>query len=88
MSVCVRRAYRVYAVSYTHLNVLATELSGSGTDFDIVTIKDTPSYATLVEKNVLDSLDSYIEKDGVELAKFNGVTDQILVCLLYTSRCV
>ena len=65
--------------STDYSNVLATELSGSGTDFDIVTIKDTPSYATLVEKNVLDSLDSYIEKDGVELAKFNGVTDQILV---------
>ena len=65
--------------STDYSNVLATELSGSGTDFDIVTIKDTPSYATLVEKNVLDSLDSYIEKDGVDLAKFNGVTDQILV---------
>ena len=65
--------------SNDYSNVLATELSGSGTDFDVVSIKDTPSYATLVEKGVLVPLDDYINASGVDLAKYNGVTDQVTV---------
>ena len=59
-------------------NVLAIELSGEGTDFDVVSIKDVVSYATLIDKKVIDPLDDYIARDGVDLAKYNGVTDQIL----------
>ena len=33
--------------STDYMTVLATELSGSGSDFDVVTIKDVPGYATL-----------------------------------------
>ncbi len=58
-------------------NVLATELSGDGTEFDIVTIKDVPSYATLIEKKAIAPLNDYIAKDSVDLAKFSGVTDQV-----------
>ncbi len=65
--------------SADYSNVLATELSGSGTDFDLVSIKDVPSYATLVEKGALESLDSYIAADGVDLAQYAGVTDQVSV---------
>lgn len=65
--------------SNDYSNVLATELSGTGTDFDVVTIKDVASYATLVEKGVLESLDGYIQADGVDLAQYNGVTDQVTV---------
>lgn len=46
--------------STDYMTVLATELSGSGSDFDVVTIKDVPGYATLVQKNTLESLDDYI----------------------------
>lgn len=42
--------------STDYMTVLATELSGSGTDFDLVTIKDVPGYATLVQKNTLEPL--------------------------------
>ena len=63
--------------SNDYSNVLATELSGSGTEIDIVSIKDVVSYATLIEKNAIIPLDEYIEKDSVDLAKFNGVTDQV-----------
>lgn len=65
--------------SNDYSNVLATELSGSGTDFDVVSLKDVPSYATLVGKGVLEPLDSYIQADGVDLAKYAGVTDQVTV---------
>lgn len=65
--------------SNDYSNVLATELSGSGTELDIVSIKDVASYATLVEKNAIIPLDDYIEESGVDLTKFNGVTDQVAV---------
>lgn len=65
--------------SADYQTVLATELSGSGSDFDIVTIKDVPGYATLVSKGVLEPLDDYIAKDGVDLSLYNGATDQVTV---------
>ena len=65
--------------STDYMTVLATELSGSGSDFDVVTIKDVPGYATLVQKNVILPLDDYIKKDKVDLKKFAGATDQVLV---------
>lgn len=63
--------------STDHMTVLATELSGS--DFDVVTIKDVPSYATLVQKNSILTLDDYISANDVDLAKYAGATDQVTV---------
>ena len=65
--------------SQDYMTVLATELSGEGTDFDVVTIKDVPGYATLVQKNAIISLDDYISADGVDLSLYNGATDQVTV---------
>ncbi|MGN0427214.1 MAG: ABC transporter substrate-binding protein [Agathobacter sp.] len=65
--------------SSDYMTVLATELSGSGTDFDVVTIKDVPGYATLVQKNAIIALDDYIAADGVDLTQYSGVTDQVTV---------
>lgn len=65
--------------SSDYMTVLATELSGDGTDFDVVTIKDVPGYATLVQKNAIIALDDYIKADNVDLAKFSGATDQVTV---------
>lgn len=65
--------------STDYMTVLATELSGSGSDFDVVTIKDVPGYATLVQKNVILPLDDYIKADGVDLSKYAGATDQVTV---------
>lgn len=65
--------------STDYMTVLATELSGSGSDFDVVTIKDVPGYATLVQKDVIIPLDDYIAKDGVDLSKYAGATDQVTV---------
>lgn len=57
--------------------VLATELSGDGTEFDVVTIKNTPSYSTLVQKNALLDLTDYIEDDGVDLSQYGGKTELV-----------
>ncbi len=65
--------------STDYMTVLATDLSGSGTEFDVVTIKDVPGYATLVQKNAILPLNDYIEADGVDLSKYAGATDQVTV---------
>ncbi len=65
--------------STDYMTVLATELSGSGSDFDVVTIKDVPGYATLVQKNAILALDDYIAADGVDLTQYAGATDQVVV---------
>lgn len=65
--------------STDYMTVLATELSGEGSDFDVVTIKDVPGYATLVQKNAILSLDDYIAADGVDLSQYAGATDQVTV---------
>jgi multiple sugar transport system substrate-binding protein len=65
--------------STDYMTVLATELSGSGSDFDVVTIKDVPGYATLVSKNTLEPLDSYISAAGIDLSLYGGVDKQVTV---------
>ena len=65
--------------STDYMTVLATELSGSGSDFDVVTIKDVPGYATLVSKNTLEPLDSYISEAGINLSQYGGVDSQVRV---------
>ena len=65
--------------STDYMTVLATELSGSGSDFDVVSIKDVPGYATLVQKNAIMALDDYIAADGVDLKQYAGATDQVVV---------
>ena len=65
--------------SADYMTVLATELSGSGSDFDVVTIKDVPGYSTLVSKNTLEPLDSYISNAGIDVSAYGGVDKQITV---------
>lgn len=65
--------------SADYMTVLATELSGSGSDFDVVTIKDVPGYATLVSKNTLEPLDGYISKAGIDLDQYGGIDKQVSV---------
>lgn len=65
--------------STDYMTVLATQLSGSTSAFDVVTIKDVPGYATLVQKNTIEPLDDYIKADNVDLSLYGGTTDQITV---------
>ena len=65
--------------STDYSTVLGTQLSGSGSDFDVVTIKDVPGYVTLVNKGVLETLNDRIEADGIDLGQYSGVTDQVTI---------
>ena len=58
--------------SSDYSTVLTTQLTGNGADFDVVSIKDVPGYMALVNKGVLEPLDSYIEKDSVDLSGYKG----------------
>ncbi len=65
--------------SSDYQTVLSTELSGSGSDLDIVTVKDVPGYATLVSKGVLEPLEERVKKDNIDLSVYKGMTDQVTV---------
>ena len=65
--------------STDYSTVLGTQLSGSGSDFDVVTIKDVPGYVTLVNKGVLEPLNERIEADGIDLGVYSGITDQVTI---------
>lgn len=61
--------------SQDYMTALATQLSGSDSNLDVVTIKDIPGYANLVAKNVLEPVDTA----SVDLSVYGGITDQILI---------
>ncbi|SFG51026.1 ABC transporter substrate-binding protein [Oribacterium sp. WCC10] len=65
--------------STDYSTVLGTQLSGSGSDFDVVTIKDVPGYMTLVNKGVLEPLDDKIKEAGIDLSQYGGITDQVKI---------
>jgi len=58
---------------------LSVMLSGGSDDIDIITVKDTPGYSSMVNKNQLESLDSYISKDGIKLESYSGTAEQLKV---------
>jgi len=60
--------------SAEYMTVLATQLSGGGSDFDVVCIKDIPGYKNLVSKNTLEPVDT----SKVDLSAYGGITDQIM----------
>lgn len=63
--------------SQEYQDKLSVMLSGGADDIDIVTVKDTPGYSSMVNKKQLEPLDSYIEKDNIDLSVYSGLTDQI-----------
>ncbi|WP_099469085.1 ABC transporter substrate-binding protein [Konateibacter massiliensis] len=65
--------------STDYMTVLATQLTGGDSTIDVATIKDIPGYATLVDKNQLEPLNSYIQAEGIDLGAYSGITDQIKV---------
>lgn len=58
---------------------LSVMLSGGSDDIDIITVKDTPGYSSMVNKNQLEPLDSYISKDSIKLEAYSGTAEQLKV---------
>jgi multiple sugar transport system substrate-binding protein len=73
-------------VEFELINIPANEYTqktavmlAGGDDSDIISIKDIPSYAGMVAKNQLESLNSFVTKSKLDLKQYSGVTDQITV---------
>ncbi len=65
--------------SADYSTMLQTQLSGGDDSIDVVTIKDIPGYNNHVKANLLENLNSYIEKSGVDTGAYNGIPEQITV---------
>lgn len=61
--------------STDYMTVLATQLAGSA-DLDILTIKDIPGYANLINLDYLTPMNDILTRDT---ADFNGVIEQLTV---------
>jgi multiple sugar transport system substrate-binding protein len=70
-------------IEYTDLGstdystVLQTQLSGGGTDFDIVTIKDIPGYTNLIGANLILPLDDFIKAQNIDTSAYGGVVEAL-----------
>ena len=58
--------------------LLLTQLSG-GADFDVVTIKEVPSYSNLVRQNRLEPLNAFIKSSNINTSLYGGIVEQLTV---------
>lgn len=65
--------------SADYSTMLQTQLSGGDDSIDVVAIKDIPGYNNHVKANLLSDLTPFIEADGVDLAQYGGIAEQITV---------
>lgn len=61
--------------SQDYMTALATQLSGSDTNLDVVLVKDIPGYSNLVAKNTLEPVNT----ENLDLSAYGGITEQILI---------
>ncbi|RZJ83317.1 MAG: extracellular solute-binding protein, partial [Massilia sp.] len=70
-------------IEYTDLGstdystVLQTQLAGGADELDIITIKDVPGYTNLIGANLLLPLDDYIAAQGIDVASYGGLVDEL-----------
>ncbi len=58
---------------------LTTQLSGGADDLDIINIKDTPGYASLVSLGMLEPMSDLCADAGVDIDAFGGIVEQMSV---------
>ena len=72
-------------ITYTDLGstdydtVLQTQLTGGGSDLDVITIKDIPGYANLISAKLLTPLDDYIAAQKIDKSRYGGVLENLAV---------
>jgi multiple sugar transport system substrate-binding protein len=57
---------------------LSVMLAG-GDESDIISVKDIPGYASMINKNQILALNEYIEKDNFDLKQYSGITNDLTV---------
>lgn len=63
--------------SSDYMTVLGTQLSGGDNSIDVVTVKDMPGYAALVNRNQLEPLTEMAS--DIDLNQYSGTVEQITV---------
>lgn len=63
--------------SSDYMTVLGTQLSGGDNTIDVVTVKDMPGYASLVNRNQLEPLNELASH--IDLDQYSGTVEQITV---------
>ncbi len=57
-----------------------TIMLSAGQDVDVISIKDMPTYSAYIERNWLEPLNSYVEKDkDFDTSVFSGLMEEIIV---------
>ncbi|MEF2071093.1 sugar ABC transporter substrate-binding protein [Consotaella sp. CSK11QG-6] len=59
--------------------MLSTQLTGGASDLDVITVKDTPGYATLVNAGQLLDLSSFIQGQNIDTAQYSGIVEQLQI---------
>lgn len=65
--------------SADYQTALQIQLSGGGSEFDVVAVKDIPGYNNLVKAGLLTDLKPYVERDGIDTSKYGGIVEQVTV---------
>ncbi|TPW31689.1 sugar ABC transporter substrate-binding protein [Martelella alba] len=65
--------------SSDYTTMLMTQLSGGGSDLDVVQVKDIPSYANMVRTNSLLPLGDDIKSAGIDTAAYGGLIEALTV---------
>ncbi len=65
--------------SADYQTALQIQLSGGGSEFDVVAVKDIPGYNNLVKAGLLVDLAPLAEADGLDTSIYGGIVDQVAV---------
>ena len=65
--------------SADYQTALQIQLSGGGSDFDVVAVKDIPGYNNLVKAGLLTDLAPLAERDGIDTSMYGGIVEQVTV---------
>lgn len=63
--------------SADYQTALQIQLSGGGSEFDVVAIKDIPGYNNLVKAGLLQNLAPMVEADGIDTSAYGGIVEQV-----------
>ncbi len=65
--------------SADYQTALQIQLSGGGSEFDVVAVKDIPGYNNLVKAGLLVDLAPLAERDGIDTSLYGGIVEQVTV---------
>lgn len=63
--------------SADYQTALQIQLSGGGSEFDVVAVKDIPGYNNLVKAGLLQNLAPMVEADGIDTSAYGGIVEQV-----------